>query len=127
MILIRKLFKNNKLKNKGLQYLIINVLTAFFFGLLYYLNDVFVSNNIELSKKIGILDKKYNSIKDKSNSLFYYLWFSLLTQTTLGYGGLINEKTGQSIPFGHIHYKVFKILNFMQILSIFVIAGISMN
>ena len=51
MILIRNLFKNNKLKNRGLQYLIINLLTALFFGLLYYINDLFVSNNIELSKK----------------------------------------------------------------------------
>lgn len=113
-----------KFSNKSKKYLLINFLSVITFGILYFLNDYFITNNIELAKKIGFLKKDYKSNNDKSNTLLYYIWFSLITQSTLGYTGLLNERTGINIPFSKISYNSFKILNILQITSIFIYASI---
>lgn len=114
---------NSKISNNGKKYLLINFLSVIIFGILYFLNDYFISNNIELAKKIGFVEKNYKFTNDKSNSLIYYIWFSLITQTTLGYTGLINEKTGINIPFSK-GFNSFKILNILQISTIFIYASL---
>lgn len=110
--------------NKSIKYLLINILSTIIFGLLYYLNDKFINNNLDLSIKLKIVDiKKYNVYK-LENSLIYYLWLSLVTQTTVGYSGIIDEKTNKSLRFSEIPYNSHKILNFMQLISIFIYASI---
>lgn len=120
---------NSKISKNGKKYLLINFLSVIIFGILYFLNDYFISNNIELAKKFGFVDKNYKSNSDKSNSdksntLLYYIWFSLITQTTLGYSGLLNEKSGLIVPFSKISYRSFKLLNILQISSIFIYASL---
>lgn len=115
---------NSKISKNGKKYLLINFLSVITFGILYFLNDYFISNNIELAKKIGFVKKDYKSHNDISNSLIYYIWFSLITQTTIGYTGLLNERTGMNIPFSKISYNSFKILNILQISSVFIYASL---
>lgn len=115
---------NSKISKNGKKYLLINFLSVILFGILYFLNDYFITNNIELAKKIGFLKKHHKGDNDKSNSLIYYMWFSLITQTTLGYTGLLNERTGINIPFSKISYNSFKIINILQISTIFIFASL---
>ena len=114
---------NSKISNNGKKYLLINFLSVIIFGILYFLNNYFIINNIQLAKKIGFIEKNYKFTNDTSNDLLYYIWFSLITQTTLGYTGLINEKTGINIPFSK-GFNSFKILNILQISSIFIYASL---
>lgn len=122
-----KQFLLNISKN-GKKYLIINLSSVIIFALLYYLNDIFIINNIKLAKKFKFIDKNYNENKKEiANTFLYYLWFSLITQTTLGYTGLINEKTNLNVPFSKIKYNSFKFLNILQIISIFIYASLFIN
>ena len=117
-----KVFLFNKLKlNKIKLYLITVFASILIFAFLYYINDYFITNNIELAKKLYFVSNNYNETENKSNDFIYYLWFSLITQSTIGYGGLINGNTGENIPFSKIYYRPFKILNILQILSVFLI------
>ena len=112
------LIKNNlKITNVRL-YLIVNILLIFIFGFLYYINDYFISNNIQLAKKFNLVSENYDGKDDKSNEFLYYLWWSLVTQTTVGYSGLLNERTGENIPFSKIYYYPFKVLNILQLFSV---------
>ena len=54
----------------------------------------------------------------------YYLWFSLITQTTVGYTGMLQSK-GQPETFTSMRSNVFKFLNILQLSSIFIIPFIS--
>lgn len=119
---MRKILLFNTLKlNKITLYLISVFASIIIFAFLYYINDYFITNNIELAKKLYFIPNNYKKTQDKSNDFVYYLWFSLITQSTIGYGGLINENTGQNVPFSRIYYRPFKILNILQIISVFLI------
>lgn len=119
---MRKILLFNNLKlNKITLYLISVFASIIIFAFLYYINDYFITNNIELAKKLYFIPNNYKKTEDKTNDFVYYLWFSLITQSTIGYGGLINENTGQNVPFSRIYYRPFKILNILQIISVFLI------
>ena len=120
------LFNKKLFNNKGIYYILTNFLIVIIFAILYYIQDFFITKNIEFSKQVGILDKNYNENNNENSeikSLLYYFWFSLVTQTTVGYGTIINSN-GKQIPFIKIEYIPFKILNILQLISIFVIAAI---
>jgi hypothetical protein len=112
------------LNKKGKTFLYYHLLAAIIFGLLYYLQDYFISNYSSLSKKLKFIPEDYDASKDKVNSLLYYLWFSLITQTTVGYSGILNERTSLSVPWSKLHYRTYKIINITQLISIFVINAI---
>ena len=112
------------LNKKGKNFLYYHLLAVIIFGLLYYLQDYFISNYTSLAKKLKFIPEHYDASKDKENSLLYYLWFSLITQTTVGYSGIINERTGISVPWNKIHYRTYKVINIIQLISIFVISSI---
>ena len=116
------IFKKLSFSNKALFYLLISLLNVLIFTILYYIQDYFISNNIELSKKLGILDKNYNE-KPEIISFLYYFWFSLITQTTVGYNNILN-KNGQVLSFMKISYYPFKFLNIIQLISIFAISAL---
>lgn len=116
------IFKKLSFSNKALIYLLISLLNVLIFTILYYIQDYFISNNIELSKKLGILDKNYNE-KPEIISFLYYFWFSLITQTTVGYNNILN-KNGQILSFMKISYYPFKFLNIIQLVSIFAISAL---
>lgn len=115
-------FKKLSFSNKAMIYLIISLFNVLLFSILYYIQDYFISNNIELSKILGILDKNYKE-KPEVNSFLYYFWFSLITQSTVGYNNILN-KDGKNIPFMKISYYPFKFLNIIQLISIFAITAL---
>ena len=83
------------------------------FGLLYWIQDNIMSSFPKLVKDIGL-----GKTHPPADSLYYWLWFSLITQTTVGYGGAVDEQGGR-IAFDNIPNKVFKALNFLQLVSVF--------
>ena len=113
-----------KLNKKGKKFLYYHLLAVIYFGLLYYLQDYFITNYSSLAKKLKFIPEDYDASKDKVNSLLYYLWFSLITQTTVGYSGILNERTGLSVPWSKLHYRTYKIINITQLLSIFYISAV---
>ena len=109
-------FFRHKLK-KNKKFFFYNLVSVFIFALIYWLNDLLIVNNKEFASKymdISITDEK------KNNSLSYYLWFSIMTQTTVGYNWLLTAK-GDSIAFQHFDFWTFKVLNLLQLFSIFFI------
>ena len=118
------IFKKKLLSNRGKKYLLINFASVIIFAVLYYINDYFIINNSELAKNLGFVEKNYKVNNNKVNSIIYYIYFSLITQTTIGYSGILNEKTGLNIPFSKLEYNSYKFLNIMQISSIFIYASL---
>lgn len=112
------------LNKKGKNFFYYHLLAVIFFGLLYYLQDYFITNYSKLAKKLKFIPEDYDASKDKVNSLLYYLWFSLITQTTVGYSDLVNERTNQVIYWNKINYRTYKIINITQLLSIFYISAV---
>lgn len=129
----------NSLYGKGaVKYILLNLVSIAIFGVIYYRIHL---NILKLKSKQKILKKKklhklrskhardwevahlvYKITKIKTSSavenknLFHFLWFSLVTQTTIGYGveAYLEEETS------------YKIANVVQMLSIFLIIGLSM-
>ena len=114
MLIHNSLFK----MNKGERFLMYQLGAAFVFGMLYWLQDVFMSNNRKLSKKLGL-----GIGHPPADSIFFWMWFSLLTQTTIGYSGPETKK-GRVVSFNLIENKVFKTLNFLQFISVFYITSL---
>lgn len=112
------------LNKKGKKFFYYHLLAAIIFGFLYYIQDFFISNNPLLAKKLKFIPEHYDASKDKPNNILYYLWFSLITQTTVGYSGILNERSGMSVPWSKIHYRTYKIINITQLLSIFFISAV---
>lgn len=111
------------LKNKGKKFLYYHLLFAIFFAFAYYLQDYFIVHYTEIAKKLFFINNDYDASHDYVNSFLYYLWFSLITQTTVGYSGLVNSKTGLTVPWSKINYRSFKVINLLQLISIFSITA----
>ena len=92
---------------------------VFLFAILYWIPDLFEQYNPDLAKKyLGlkvVSDKGYN----EANTLYYWIWYSLITQTTLGYGGL-SSSAGKTIDIQDTDYP-FKVANLLQIASLIVV------
>jgi hypothetical protein len=104
--------------NKAQRFFVYNILSVFIFGFLYWLNDKILIMFPKFSKK-------YMTSEDTKGvplyqSFIYYFWFSLITQTTVGYGGITN-KAGNFVTFSNNPFWTFKLLNIAQLFSIFVI------
>lgn len=108
------------LKKLNLRFFYLNVIFVIVFAILYYLQDVFISNNQELAEKLWLLRKERNSknYSDEPSPFYYYIWFSLMTQTTVGYGGADNTITGKAVTFIEEPNRLAKIINGLQLLSI---------
>lgn len=106
--------------------LILNIMSVLIFAVLYYLQDVLITNNKEFAEKYGLLDSKFahRFYSNEESSLLYYLWYSLITQTTVGYAGVVNTRTGVPISFMETPNRVFKVLNILQLISILVIMAV---
>jgi hypothetical protein len=106
--------------------LTLNIMSVLIFAVLYYLQDVLITNNKEFAEKYGLLDSKFahRFYSNEESSLFYYLWYSLITQTTVGYAGVVNTRTGVPISFMETPNRVFKVLNILQLISILVIMAV---
>ena len=111
------------LKKKKLNFLKIQIILVIFFGISYYLLEKFNYKYFNLAQKMGLVRSGIKS--DEYNipgGLGYYLWFSTITQTTVGYAGLIDSE-GNSIPFEKNNSNSFIFLNFVQLLSTLLVAA----
>ena len=102
-----------------------NLISVFIFALLYYTIDLIISYYPEFAEKY-LLQKKPPDSDQRTKPLYtlkpllYYFWFSLITQTTVGYTGAISLDNKQT-NFIHMRSIPFKIINIIQLLSIFLI------
>ena len=89
------------LKNKGLLYCFINLLLIIMFTLLYAIFD-------------HLDDRKVD------DPLIYWLYFSSITQTTVGYGGLEldSHKNKTYLSLNNIYLKITIILQLFSIIFV---------
>lgn len=123
---IMNIMKNLKkdIKKKAVKYFILHFGAVFIFAFLYWISDVIEAKYPKFARKYLGVTKKLNKEWANADTFWYYLWYSLITQTTVGYGGVLNNK-GTSIPIIDLDYP-FKILNYLQLFSIFTIPIISL-
>ena len=109
--------------------IISNLLTSLIFAILYYLMDYIISYYPNFSEKYLLQELNKSQQKNSNNQIFtlkpplYYLWFSLITQTTVGYTGMLSLDN-KSLNFVHMRSTPFKILNIIQLLSILIIPAL---
>ena len=109
-LLIHKLSKDKK---KAYDFLFYEIFLIVGFAIAYWLSDIFMSAYPKLAKKLHLGETK------KIDDFYSYLYFSLITQTTVGYGGTLPDGghiiTTKSIPL--------KILMILQLFSIILITA----
>lgn len=113
-------YMNLLFSNKGYKFFKFHTLAVIIFALLYWIQDLFLSTYPILSKKMYL-----GSTYPPADTLLYYMWFSLITQSTVGYGGVI-EANGKIKAFPKIHSVPYKVINFAQLISIFAITAVLM-
>lgn len=111
----------------SLRFFWLNCISVLVFAILYTVQDRLIMDNSELAKKYGLLRENYKKdfYSGKSSRFVYYLWYSLITQTTVGYAGVVNTKTGLPVPFEDAPNRVFKVLNILQLLSVLLFISIA--
>ena len=107
------------MKKRGYKFLQYHFISVIIFGILYWLEDIFYSYYPKLAKSLYLGEND----GPPADTLLYYLWFSLITQTTVGYSG-ISQRKGGKISFTLIKSPLFKILNYLQLCSIFIITAL---
>lgn len=104
------------MSNKGLGFVKAHLGSTIIFAILYYLADQIILNKPALSKRLGL-----GSIK-KPQTLSYYFYYSLITQSTVGYQG------GKGYGgFDQVGSNLFKMINLSQMIGIFIITGYYLN
>lgn len=113
------LFLNKKM---NLNIIIAHASAVLIFSILYYLQDIFISKHEAFSLRFGLLDKsKIKERSFKSTDYWYYLWYSMITQTTIGYAGVLNSETGKPVSWVQQPNRVFKTLNILQMIGIILV------
>lgn len=116
------------LKERGVKMVVMNIICVVIFAFLYYLQDYIISYYPAFAEKYML--RKLKNKKEANEALFtlkpitYYIWFSLITQTTVGYTGML-QAAGQPETFTSMRSNVFKFLNILQLSSIFIIPFIT--
>lgn len=115
------------LKKFNLRFFWLNVSAVILFAFLYWIQDIFITRNQKLAEELHLLDKNRTSdtYSNKTSTFAYYLWFSLITQTTVGYGGTINSVSGKPVSYIESPNRLIKFLNMLQLLSILLILSIA--
>lgn len=102
------MFKKNMRVQRATRFIFINLACALIFGILYYLVQ-FVEDNAFYEPEEG---KKLGDIQTKKYSLLRCVHFSLVSQTTIGYGGFV--------PFGPLASTI----NSLQMICIFIATAV---
>ena len=117
---------NEFFNQKVIKFVFIHLTWILFFALVYWGLDYWISQHPDFAFKYFTPDlakrskKMIDSIIEDikiPKPFFYHLYFSALTQTTVGYAGQINED-GRPIPILYKD-KVFQLINFIQLCTIF--------
>lgn len=101
----------------------LHVSCAVAFACLYYTQDRFTTTYPQLSQRLRFVHRADN-VEQRSNTFLYYIWFSCLTQSTVGYTGLLDETTGRIMPFSKINSNLYIALNVMQMLCVLALSGV---
>ena len=98
------------LKSKGFLYFIVNIVTIIFFSIIY--------NILNISEGLP-------------NPWHYWLYFSTITQTTVGYSGIRTiydeDKSETEVSILSIDSPLFKMVILAQLISIIVIHSIFLS
>ena len=117
--LLKSFKKNLKIYHNPYRIVVGSLFSTFFFAILYFLNDIYCRNNFEMAQKNGLINENQKSKESLPNIDFlHYLWFSLITQTTVGYSNMLSSDNSKN----EVHIHVFKLnqyINMFQLLSIF--------
>ena len=109
-----------KLSNRGKEFLRVKFYLVVFFALCYYLNDYILSYYPDFSEKYLLDTQNYKNIEEKNlvKPILTYIWFSLMTQTTVGYTIHFSNYTDLK-KFNEIRSVPFKIINIAQLITVF--------
>ena len=72
-------------QERAYNFLIYEIILVIFFALAYYFSDLFIFHYPEFSERMGL-----GSII-KADSLYSYIYFSLITQSGVGFGGILPD------------------------------------
>ena len=116
------LYINNILtsKKKSFLFLKYHFGAIILFGILYWIQDNFEAYYPDFSEKYG-----FGKVNSSPDSFGDWLWFSAITQTTVGYDRLSHGGKGEL--FNKIPNTLFKIINFTHICSILIITSVMFN
>jgi hypothetical protein len=112
------LFIQGLFKRRGVHFIRTHLIAALIFAIVYYISDLFLHHYPKTAEKVGFGKKVHGG-----EPFTYWLYFSLATQSTVGYGGIEVYKNGSYKPYQAISSYVFKALNLLQLISVFVITG----
>lgn len=117
------MFIANLFSKKGYTLMHHTIISTIIFAILYFIQDYIITYFPESRKFLieNYNDKNTNILELKP--FYYYLWFSLVTQSTVGYNFIV-DKYGKSIDFLNIKSKAFKVLNLLQLSSIIIIPSL---
>ena len=116
MLFLNILFK--KISERGFLFIKLHLYTSIFFGILYWCCDYILFLYPKLAEKLH-LGKNNNRV----DNISYWLWFSLVTQTTVGYLGATGD-LNNSISFDKLNYNLVKVINIIQLCCIIVISSL---
>ena len=107
---------------KGKIFFKYNMISIILFSILYWIADYMLTYYPKISKTLFF--GEYTQ-KNPVNPYYYWLWHSLVTQTTVGYSG-ITTQTGIPVTYLNLHSNLYKVCNFAQLFSIIIITTLSM-
>ena len=101
---------------KGYKWILRNVFITVIFALLYFIADEVTVHSENIQKRFG---------KTKKKPLIEYLYFSLVTQTTLGATIFNKSITGISNTFDA--NEITRYINMLQLVGILLVAAIELD
>lgn len=121
-LFLKKISK--KITHNPEQFVLTQLIGSLFFAILYYLNEYWCRDNFNLAKKLNFIDEnasKENLEKVPKHNFLYYFWFSLITQTTVGYANMLPNSFNSSNTVEI--FKLSKFINIIQLITIFILAA----
>jgi len=103
----------------GSTFLKFQLILVIVFSILYWLFDNILVMFPEISEELHFGHYKQHT---RVEPYYYWFWHSLITQTTVGYSGLVNNN-GHSVSIITNQSNIYKIINMAQLISIFVVAA----
>ena len=98
---------------KGKIFFKYNMISIILFSILYWISDYILIYYPKISKTLFFGEYTH---KNLVNPYYYWLWHSLITQTTVGYSGITTE-TGIPVTYLKLDSNLYRICNFAQLFS----------